>query len=112
MEKDFADSLKKTNIPAAEQKQMLDRARLSVESIKAFTEWLKALKNDHPRSFRLGKDLYDAKFKYNIQSEFTAQQVINAATERKKYIHRAMAKISKQLWPKYFWNKGNACRLD
>jgi len=104
-EKDFADSLKKTNIPQAEQKQMLDRARLSADAIKAFTEWLKALKNDHPRSFRLGRDLYDDKFKYEIQSELTAQQTYNAAVERKKSIHREMVKISKQLWPKYFGTK-------
>jgi uncharacterized protein (DUF885 family) len=104
-EKDFADSLKKANLPQGEQKQMLDRARTSVEVVKAFTEWLKALKNDKPRTFRLGKELYDAKFKYVIQSESTAQQLYNAAMERKKYVHREMAKISKQLWPKYFGTK-------
>jgi uncharacterized protein (DUF885 family) len=105
IEKDFADSLKKTNIPQAEQKLMLDRARVSADAIKAFAEWLKALKNDHPRSFRLGKELYDAKFKYHIQSESTAQQIYNAAVESKKFLHREMAKISKQLWPKYFGTK-------
>jgi len=104
-EKDFADSLKKTNIPQAEQKLMLDRARISADAIKAHAAWLKALKNDKPRSFRLGKDLYEAKFKYEIQSESTAQQIFNAAVERKKYLHREMAKISKKLWPKYFGTK-------
>lgn len=104
-EKDFADSLKKSNIPQAEQKLMLDRARISVDAIKAHAAWLKALKNDKPRSFRLGKDLYEAKFKYEIQSELTAQQIFNAAVERKKYLHREMAKISKKLWPKYFGSK-------
>ena len=104
-EKDFADSLKKTNIPAAEQKLMLDRAKVSADVIKAYAAWLKALKNDKPRSFRLGKDLYESKFKYEIQSEFTAQQIFNAAVERKKYLHREMAKISKKLWPKYFGTK-------
>jgi len=104
-EKDFADSLKKTKIPEAEQKQMIDRSRASAEVIKSYAAWLKALKNDKPRSFRLGKELYDAKFKYEIQSEYSAQQIFNAATERKKYLHREMAKISKKLWPKYFGTK-------
>ena len=104
-EKDFADSLKKSNIPQAGQKQMLDRAHSSAETIKAFAEWLTALKNDKPRSFRLGKELYDAKFKYEVQAELGAQQLYNAAVERKKYIHREMAKISKKLWPKYFGTK-------
>lgn len=104
-EKDFGDSLKKSGIPQPEQKQMLDRAHASAETIKSFALWLKNLKNDHPRSFRLGKGFYDAKFKYDIQSELTAQQIFNAAVERKKYIHREMAKISKKMWQKYFGTK-------
>ena len=105
IEKDFEDSLKKTNIPKAEQKLMTDRAAASVQAIKGYTEWLKALKNDHPRSFRLGKDLYEDKFKYEIVSASNAQQVYNAALKRKKYLHGEMAKISRQLWPKYFGSK-------
>ncbi|MDB4901648.1 MAG: hypothetical protein JWQ63_929 [Mucilaginibacter sp.] len=105
IEKDFADSLKKSNIPQNEQKQMIERARVSADAIKGFTEWLKALKNDHPRSFRLGKELYEAKFKYEIQSESTAQHIYNAAVERKKYLHQEMARISQKLWPKYFGTK-------
>lgn len=100
--KDFADSLKKTNIPKAEQKLMTDRAAQSVVAIKAYADWLKVLKNDHPRSFRLGKDLYEDKFKYEIVATNTAEKIYNAAVERKKFIHREMAKISKQLWSKYF----------
>ncbi|MGF7037996.1 DUF885 domain-containing protein [Mucilaginibacter lappiensis] len=105
IEKDFADSLKKTNIPKAEQKLMTDRAALCAQAIKGYADWLKALKNDHPRSFRLGRDLYEDKFKYEIVSANTAQQVYNAAVQRKKYLHGEMAKISRQLWPKYFGQK-------
>ena len=105
IEKDFADSLKKTNIPDAEQKLMLARAQVSADAIKGFAAWLKALKNDNPRSFRLGKEYYEDKFKYEIQSQYTAQQVFNAAMERKKFVHREMAKLSRQLWPKYFGTK-------
>jgi uncharacterized protein (DUF885 family) len=102
IESDFTDSLKKTNIPAAEQKLMVDRAKLSADAIKGYAAFLKAMKNDKPRSFRLGKDFYEAKFKYDIQAEGTAQQTYNSAMERKKYLHREMAKLSRQLWPKYF----------
>ena len=101
-EKDFGDSLKKSTISPAEQKPMLERARLSAEAVKSFADWLKNLKNDHPRSFRLGKELYDDKFKYEIQSESTAQQMYNAAVDRKKLLHHEMLKISRKLWPKYF----------
>jgi uncharacterized protein (DUF885 family) len=104
-ERDFEDSLKKSNIPQAEQSKMVERAQKAAEAIKGYTSWLKTMKNDHPRSFRLGKEFYDDKFKYEIQSSANAQQTYNAAIERKKFIHREMAKISKQLWPKYFGKK-------
>lgn len=104
-ENDFADSLKKTDIPKAERKLMTDRAALCAQAIKGYAEWLKVLKNDHPRSFRLGKDLYEDKFKYEIVSASNAQQVYNAAMQRKKFLHGEMVKISRQLWPKYFGSK-------
>jgi len=102
IETDFADSLKKTNIPEATKKLMLDRAKLSADAIKGFADFLKNLKNDKPRSFRLGKDLYEDKFKYEMQSAKTAQQIYNAAVDRKKVVHHEMAKLSIKLWPKYF----------
>ncbi|HVW15458.1 MAG TPA: DUF885 domain-containing protein [Mucilaginibacter sp.] len=104
-ESDFADSLKKTNIPDVTKKLMLDRAKTSADVIRGFADFLKNMKNDHPRTFRLGKDLYESKFKYEIQASETAQQVYNAAVDRKNYIHHEMAKISIKLWPKYFGNK-------
>lgn len=105
IESDFADSLKKTRIPDAEQKQMVDRARIATDAIKAYAAFLKTMKNDKPRSFRLGKEYYENKFRYDIMAEGTAQQTYNAAVERKKYLHREMTKLSKQLWPKYFGTK-------
>jgi uncharacterized protein (DUF885 family) len=105
IEKDFADSLKKTNIPAAEQKAMLARAKTSVAAISSFAQWLKDLKNPTPRSFRLGKELYAKKFKYDIQSAYSANQIYDSAMVRKRYLHTQMFKVSKQLWPKYFGKK-------
>lgn len=103
-EKDFADSLKKTSIPAAEQTAMMANANVAAKSIRAYADWLKALHPAHPRSFRLGKALYDQKFGFDIQSSFTAAQIYDAAMARKTYVHGEMTKISRQLWPKYFGN--------
>jgi hypothetical protein len=105
IEIDFADSLKKTSIPEATKKLMLDRAKLSADAIRGYTDFLKNLKNDHPRSFRLGKELYDDKFKFEMQASMSPQQLYNAAVDRKVFIHHEMAKLSVKLWPKYFGNK-------
>ncbi|SEW53675.1 DUF885 domain-containing protein [Chitinophaga arvensicola] len=101
-EKDFADSLKKTSIPAAEQTAMINSAKTATKAIRDYADWLKALKPEHPRSFRLGKALYDQKFKYDIQSSFSAGQIYDSAVARKAFVHGEMTKISRQLWSKYF----------
>jgi uncharacterized protein (DUF885 family) len=84
---------------------MTDRAKIAAESIRGFVTFLQNIKSDKPRSFRLGKELYEDKFKYEIQSAYTAQQLFNITTERKKQVHKDMVKLSKQLWPKYFGKK-------
>ena len=103
-EKDFADSLKKTGIPAAEQNVMLASAKTGAKAIRDYATWLKALKPANPRSFRLGKKLYDQKFDFDIQSTFSANQIYDSAIARKAYVHGEMTKISRKLWPKYFGN--------
>lgn len=103
-EKDFPDSLKKTGIPAAEQSAMVTSAKTAAKAIRDYATWLKALKPAHPRSFRLGKTLYDQKFDFDIQSSFSASQIYDSAVTRKAYVHGEMTKISRQLWPKYFGN--------
>lgn len=101
-ENDLADSLHHSTLPDSLQKNILARAKSAADAIRGYADWLKALKPAQPRSFRLGKELYEQKFKYNIQSQFTAAQIYDAAVARKQYLHGEMAKISRQLWPKYF----------
>lgn len=103
-EKDLADSLSKSSLSAEEQQQVQERAKTAAGAIRDFAAWLKALKVEHPRSFRLGKELYEPKFKYDIQSAYTAAQIYDSAVERKNWVHAEMARTSKQLWNKYFGN--------
>ncbi len=99
---DFKDSLSKANIAADVKTAMLAAADSAVWAIKDYAQWLKNLKSDNPRSFRLGENLYEQKFKYDIQSKFTAAEMYDMAVSRKTFLHQEMAKLSRQLWPKYF----------
>lgn len=101
-EKDLADSLHKSNIPIAEQKVILERAQLAAGAIRDYITFLTGYKNDAPRSFRLGEPLYSQKFFYDIQSSYNASQIYDSAVVRRHYLHGQMAKISRDLWPKYF----------
>lgn len=102
---DFMDSLKVAAIPDEQKKEMVSTINAAVTAINKYVDWLKGLHPEHPRSFRLGEKLYEQKFKYEIQSEYSANQLYDFAVERKKYIHEQMAKLSKELWPKYCGNE-------
>ena len=101
-EKDLPDALSKSKLGEVEKTQILDRAKKAVDAIKAFTEWLKTLKNDTPRDFRLGEDFYKKKFDCEIISGYTADKIFEKAIAHKNELHRQMAELTTQLWPKYF----------
>ena len=52
------------------------------------------------RSFRLGKDLYEAKFAFDIQSANTAEQTYQKALAAREELLVRMDKMADELWPK------------
>ncbi|MBS1636771.1 MAG: DUF885 domain-containing protein [Bacteroidetes bacterium] len=84
--------------------QNLDKA---VVSTNAFIKYLEGLRKEMEavggkiRSFRIGKELYDQKFAFDIQSGMKAEEVYEKALQRKDELHQEMAAIAKRLWPKY-----------
>ncbi len=101
-EKDLSSALDSSHLSKEEKKKIEARAALSVKAIRDYAEWLKNLKNDHPRSFRLGKELYAKKFELDIRSGYTPNQIYNKAFAHKKELHEKMAVLASQLWSKYF----------
>lgn len=102
--KDLVESVKKSDLPSIEKYQIIAAAETAARAVEKYVSFLKTIKNT-ATSFRLGKDLYEDKFKYEIQSSLTAAELYNEALSRKKYLHGEMAKLSKKLWPKYFQTK-------
>jgi uncharacterized protein (DUF885 family) len=64
-----------------------------------------SLEKNGARPYRIGKDLFEQKFQFDIQSSFTAEEIFNRATSVKSDLHVKMAEIAKDLWPKYYPNK-------
>lgn len=109
-EKDFPGVLAKVAFNADEKKMMEERGMEAANAIKSYVEWLQNLKNDSPRSFRLGQDLYAKKFEFDIQSGYTADQIYEKALGHKKELHQKMAILAEELWPQYF--KGQTMPAD
>jgi uncharacterized protein (DUF885 family) len=101
-ENDYVDSVKALHYYPEHEEQLIKRGKEAVAAIKSYIQFLKDFKNDNPRSFRLGSDLYADKFKYQIQSQYTPDEIFAAALKRKDYLHSEMEKIATRLWPKYF----------
>ena len=101
---DYVIAVKKMNFYPETEALYLKRGADAVAAIQSYIQFLKDFKNITPRSFRLGKELYSDKFKYEIQSAFTSDEIYEAAINRKIYLHQEMGKIAKSLWPKYFGN--------
>jgi uncharacterized protein (DUF885 family) len=105
LEQDFLDSVKVAPLTDSEKTLLINTSQSAAKAIKSYISFLKTMNNPHPRSFRLGKDLYEKKFALDIQSGYTAEQLYDSAVSRKSELHEQMAQLGKKLWPKYFGNK-------
>ena len=105
LENDLLDSLKQSTLKAGVKLSITQSLTDAKKAVEDYITFLKDFKNDSPRSFRLGKDLYAKKFEYDIQSQYTYQQIYDSAIQRKTFLHNEMYKIADKLWPKYFGTK-------
>ncbi|MDQ3190966.1 MAG: DUF885 domain-containing protein [Bacteroidota bacterium] len=108
--KTIRDSLNQANISLHELTSYEALLNKSVVAIEKFikqleNELLPELNKSGAKQFRIGKELFEEKFAFDIQSAYTAEEVYNKALKRKDEISTEMIKLSKELWPKYFKNK-------
>lgn len=104
LEQDLPVALQKSHLSEAEKAAIKEKAALAATAMKGYAGWLKSLKNDHSRSFRLGKELYAKKFDFDIQSGYTVDEIYKKAQEHKQELHTKMAALANQLWSKYMGN--------
>ncbi len=102
---DLEEALLKSHLEAEEKAQIKSRAKLAIDAINHYVEFLKNLKNTTPHSFRIGKELYIKKFEHDIQSNYTAEEIYQKALEHKKELHSKMFDLANKLWDKYITEK-------
>ncbi len=104
---ELTDSVKKAPLKSFEKDFLnlrIAAAKNEVNSYITFLqdETLPAIRKGQGRSFRIGKELFTQKFKYDIQSGYTAEQVYQKALQHKAELHRQMLALTQKLWPVYF----------
>jgi uncharacterized protein (DUF885 family) len=100
-ETDIPEAAKTSKLNVTEKNVINERCKNAITAINGFIEFLKVLKNEQPRPFNIGKELYFKKFEMDIQSKFTAQEIFERALQRKKELHLKMYDAALSLWPKY-----------
>lgn len=74
-------------------------------AIDGYIAWLETVEKKYAdggaRSFRLGEALYEPKFRYDVQSGYTARELYERALREKEKLHAEMERIARELWPKY-----------
>jgi len=107
----FGENLKQkvadSGLSAGEQKHFDAHRRAALQAINSYLEWLQVKESDlrasdSARSFRIGKELYSQKYQFDIETEYTADEIYSLALQEKERLHTEMIKVSHGLWNKYF----------
>ena len=110
LNKDLFNKAKTSNLSDADKQLFETRYKAATDAINDYIDFLTKLEadlvaNNSARSFRIGEELYEQKFAFDIQSGYTAKQLYQKAQDDKARVTAEMLKITEQLWPKYFANK-------
>jgi uncharacterized protein (DUF885 family) len=106
--KDLADSIKSSHLTVEEITSLNQNVAKTVKAIKTFVDSLNSImanKNYVFRKFSIGKDLFRDKFKFDLVTNFTPEEVYERAIAEKKSVTARMVQTSDSLWKKYFQNK-------
>lgn len=104
----LSDSVKQSTLNQAAKDSLLARAATTTNAIKYFADSLQRMLDDSTnafRDFRIGEELFNAKFRYDIVSDYTPRQMFDKAMAAKASYHRQMFGIADSLWTKYCGNE-------
>jgi uncharacterized protein (DUF885 family) len=99
----LADSVRKSSLNAAEKQLLTQRIAGAQKAVQGYLDFLKkdVLAGKEFRSFRIGKALFDRKFALDIQSRYSASEVLALAQKHKADLLHDMGQRAARLFPKY-----------
>ncbi|MFD1872315.1 DUF885 domain-containing protein [Hymenobacter bucti] len=99
----LADSVRKSSLSAAEKQLLTQRIAGAQRAVQGYLDFLNkdVLTGKDFRSFRIGQALFDRKFALDIQSRYSAAEVLALAQKRKAYLLHDMGRRAARLFPRY-----------
>lgn len=79
----------------------------AVTAIQDYLGWLEndvlpGLDSTNSRDFRIGEEMYNRKFSFDLQSMYSPKEIYKKAIDEKAAVLDSMYAIADSLWPKYF----------
>ena len=99
------DSINASHLSKIEKDSLHQKINKAIGAMKGFTSALKAMvadKNYVFRNFRIGKEMFAEKFKYDLVTDLSPEQVYEKAVADKQYYHKKMFMMADSVWSKYF----------
>lgn len=104
LQDELADSLAAADIDNAVKAEFQERIDSAAGAVKGYLSFLKrqlANRQDFA-SFRLGTDLYNTLFAYELVSAYTPEELLAVAESELEETHINMLRLTQKLWPKYY----------
>jgi len=103
--KSLQDSISASHLSEAAKSALQQNIVKTVAAIKSYVAALKTIdadKNAKYRDFRIGKEMFDQKFKYDLAIDLTPEQLYEKASADKKFYQSRMTTLANTLWTKYY----------
>jgi uncharacterized protein (DUF885 family) len=103
--KALMDSIKASHLPDADKvilQQNIAKTTKAMNNYVSALNGIVANKKYVFRDFRIGKDLFREKFKYDLATDFTPEQVYEKAMADKTILHHKMFDLANGVWTKYY----------
>ena len=100
----LTDSIKASHLTDEEKNKLNQNVAKAVSAINMFADSLKAMldnKNSVFRNFKIGKEMFNEKFKYDLAIDITPEDLYAKAMENKKLITGEMFHLADSLWQTY-----------
>ena len=103
--KSLTDSISASHLSSAEKDALQKNIAKAVTAMNGYVNGLQKIdsdKNHKFKDYRIGKKLFAEKFKYDLATDFTAEQIYEKAVADKKMWHDKMYATAGKVWTKYY----------
>lgn len=104
----LSDSIRSSHLSKDERSVLQQNITATLHAMNGYIDSLKAIvanKDYVFRDFRIGKKLFTEKFKYDLVTDLTPEQVYEKALVDNKFYHRKMFVMADSIWSKYYPNQ-------